>query len=106
MADHDLETLSLKELKQLHKDVLKAIANFEGRKKAEARAKVDAVAKEMGFSLTELLGADSRTGRAPSEAKYRHPEKPDLTWSGRGRKPNWLLEAVSAGTPLEELAAG
>jgi DNA-binding protein H-NS len=105
MADHDLESLSLKELKQLHKDVLKAIASFEGRKKAEARAKVDALARELGYSLTELLGADSRASRAPSDAKYRHPENPELTWSGRGRKPKWLLDAVSAGTPLEELAA-
>ena len=44
MSDHDLEALSLNELKQLQKDVTKAISTYEDRQKAEARAKVDAFA--------------------------------------------------------------
>ena len=47
MAYRDLETLSLKDLKQLQRDVAKAIATFEERQKAEARAKVDALARVM-----------------------------------------------------------
>jgi DNA-binding protein H-NS len=38
MADFNLGTLSLKELKQLQKDLAKAISTFEDRRKAEARA--------------------------------------------------------------------
>lgn len=29
----------------------------------------------------------------PERVKYRHPENPELTWSGRGREPKWLAEA-------------
>lgn len=25
-----------------------------------------------------------------TEIKYRHPTKPELTWTGRGRRPAWL----------------
>ena len=79
MADYDLEALSLTELKKLQKDVAKAISTFEDRQKAAARAEVETLAKEMGFSLTELVGAKVRTTRAPAPAKFRHPENPALT---------------------------
>ena len=48
MADYDLEALSLSELKKMQKDIAKAISTFEDRKKAEACAKVEAFAWDMG----------------------------------------------------------
>lgn len=101
----DLNTLSLKDLKSLQKDLAKAIATFEDRQKADARAKVEVFAKELGFSLTDLMGADGvKATRAPATAKYRHPENPGLTWSGRGRKPLWFIAAIDAGKSPENLA--
>lgn len=48
MADYDLEALSLSELKKMQKYVAKAISTFEDRQRAEARAKVEAFAWDMG----------------------------------------------------------
>ena len=104
MADYDLEALSLGEQKKLQKDVAKAISTFEDRQKAEARAKVEALAREMGYSLAELVGTETKSARAPAAAKYRHPENPALTWSGRGRKPQWFVEALEAGRTASDLA--
>jgi DNA-binding protein H-NS len=104
MADYDLEALSLNELKKLHKDIAKAISTYEDRQKAEARAKVEAVAREMGYSLAELVETDSKSKRAPVAPKYQHPENPAVTWSGRGRKPQWLVDALAAGTTPDALA--
>ena len=104
MADFNLEALSLKELRQLQKDVAKAIATFEDRQKAEARAKVEALARDLGYSLAELVSPETKSSRPPVAAKYRHPENPSLTWSGRGRKPQWFLEALEAGKTASELA--
>ena len=106
MADFDLEALSLNELKKKQKDIAKAISTFEDRQKAQARAKVEAFARDLGYSLAELVGADTKTSRAPAAAKYRHPENPALTWSGRGRKPRWFAEALSAGKTAEDMAIG
>ncbi len=106
MPDLNLDTLSLSDLKQLQKDVAKAIITFEERKKADAREKVEAVAREMGFSLDELLGmpVNAKGGRkSVNEAKYRHPENRSLTWSGRGRKPKWFIDAVEGGAAHESL---
>lgn len=104
MADIDLNALSLAELKQLEKNVVKAIASFEDRRKAEARAKVDGLARELGFSLNELVEAAPSRKRAPSEPKYRHPENSEITWSGRGRKPAWIVDALASGKSLEDFA--
>ena len=104
MADFDLEALSLSELKKMQKDVAKAISTFEDRQKAEARAKVEALARDLGYTLAELVGTETKTYRAPAAAKYRHPENPALTWSGRGRKPQWFVEALAAGKTAENLA--
>ena len=104
MADYDLEALSLSELKKMQKDVAKAIATFEDRQKAEARTKMEALARDLGYSLAELVGTETKTTRAPAAAKYRHPENPALTWSGRGRKPQWFVEAMEAGKTASDLA--
>ena len=69
MADFNLEALSLKELRQLQKDLAKAISNYEDRHKAEARTKLDAIAKEMGYSLADLIGTEVKPTRAPATAK-------------------------------------
>ena len=104
MADYDLEALSLSELKKMQKDVAKAIATFEDRKKAEARARVEALARDLGYSLAELVGTEMKSSRAPTAAKYRHPENPAVTWSGRGRRPQWFVEALEAGKTASDLA--
>ena len=78
MADFDLEALSLSELKKMRKDVAKAISTFEDRQKAEARTKVEAFDRDLGYSLAELVGTESRPKRTPVAPKYRHPENPAI----------------------------
>ena len=104
MADYDLEALSLSELKKMQKDVAKAISTYQDRQKAEARAKVEALARKLGYSLAELVSTETKFSRAPAAAKYRHPENPALTWSGRGRKPQWFMEAQETGKTVSDLA--
>ncbi|GGE22160.1 trans-acting regulatory protein hvrA [Primorskyibacter flagellatus] len=102
MTTVDLNALSLEDLKKLRKDVDSAIKNFEERKKKSALAELEAKAAELGFSLSELAGAGGR-GRKVNPPKYRHPENPEMTWSGRGRQPDWYKEIVGAGTDPEDL---
>ena len=81
----------------MQKDLAKAISTYEDRQKAEARAKLEGIANEMGYSLTELIGVEVKTSRAPAVAKYRHPGNAALAWSGRGRKPQWFADHINAG---------
>jgi len=100
----DFDTLSLDELKALQKDVAKAIVGFEARKLKEARVAVAAKAQEMGFTLAELSdGAASSKSKSVAPPKYRHPENPAMTWSGRGRQPAWYKAAVESGMTADGL---
>ena len=91
----DLNTLSLKELKKLRKDVEKTIESFEDRKKREAVIELEKKAAEMGFSLSDL----TKIGKVKkvSPPKYRNPADPEQTWTGRGRTPLWVKAIEAAG---------
>lgn len=100
----DLNTLSLKELKELQSQVAKTIAGFEDRKKKEAIAELEERARTLGFSLAELTGTVVPRKRAPATAKYANPANPADTWSGRGRKPRWFDAALKAGKRPDDMA--
>ena len=104
MAKLNLEKLSLAELKTLQKDVQAAIASFEKRRKAEAKMALEAVAKEHGMTLAEILGNGGRAKGAGTAPKYQNPSDPSQTWSGRGRQPAWYKAALAAGKTAESLA--
>ncbi|WP_136637493.1 H-NS family nucleoid-associated regulatory protein [Pseudooceanicola onchidii] len=98
----DLDSMSLDELKKLRKDADSAIRNYEDRKKKAALAELEAKAAELGFSLNDLTGATGR-GRKVNPPKYRHPDDSTLTWSGRGRQPDWYKDLVGGGTNPDDL---
>lgn len=100
----DLNSMSLKELKDLQGQVARAIASFEDRKKKQALAELEEKARAMGFTLAELTGASVPRKRAPASAKYANPANPSDTWSGRGRKPRWFSEALKAGKKPEDMS--
>lgn len=102
----DLDALSLDELKLLQKQVARAIEGFEERRKRSAMAELEAKARDLGFSLEQLMGVSGRAGKARSKAspKYANPENPEMTWTGRGRKPAWFEQALASGKSAEDLA--
>ena len=104
----DLTALSLDQLKNLQKDIEKAINSFEARRLAHARQELEAKAKELGVSLAEILGSKPAKGaKAAVSAKYRNPKNPEETWSGRCRKPRWLVVAMtSVGAKLDDFLIG
>ena len=104
MPDFNLGAMSLADLRDLQKSMAKAISTFEARQKAEAREKVEMLAKDLSFTLAGLADLEEpKRKRAPSTKIYRHPENPTLTWSGRGRKPGWFADHVDASKAPEEL---
>ena len=104
MTTLNLNSLTLPELKQLQKDVDKAVAGFEDRKKSEARTLLEGQAKELGYTLAELVGQLVARTRVAGSPKYRHPQNAEVTWSGRGRKPRWFVDALASGKTEDSLA--
>ncbi|MBO9466266.1 H-NS histone family protein [Pelagimonas phthalicica] len=97
----DLEGMSREELSQLIADATKALKTVDARRKAEAKIAAEKVAKEFGYSLDEILNAGGKTTKGAP--KYANPADPSQTWTGRGRKPKWVVDALAKGTPVEDL---
>jgi len=102
MANIELHDMSLDDLKQLQKAVVHAIETFRDRQRDEARAALEAKAREMGFTLSEVVSPTKRKRGNLSPPKYRNPENPEITWTGRGRRPRWIDSALKSGRKLEE----
>jgi DNA-binding protein H-NS len=53
-----------------------------------------------------LFGGTRGRGAGKSKsvgvAKYANPENRSDTWTGRGRKPNWLVERLKKGADLSD----
>jgi DNA-binding protein H-NS len=100
--DIDLEALSRNELQQLISDAQKALKSVDARRRAEAKRAAEKAAKEFGFSLDEVLDAGPKGSKGAP--KYANPADPSQTWTGRGRKPNWVIKALEGGKTLDDLA--
>ena len=95
--------LSLAELLKVQADVEAAIEEARKRERAEVLSRMEDIAQEKGFSLSELMGKGRGKGKV-SVAKYANPDDPTQTWTGRGRKPNWLVTKLKRGSDMEEFA--
>lgn len=100
----ELSKIPLAELKQLLDSIPAEIKRREKDEKAQVLKDLQALAAERGFSLQDLLGEskEKKVGK-PVAIKYRHPEKAELAWTGRGRQPKWVVEFISNGGSLDQL---
>ena len=104
MASVNLEKMKIDELKEHRKTVDKMIADYDNRMRRETLDQLKQLAEQNGFKLTDLVSASGKGSKQALEAKFRHPENPELTWSGRGRQPRWFKEQVEAGVDADKMA--
>lgn len=107
MAGFNVDKLTLKELVELEAKVQKAIAAARDRDRSELKKKMAELAQNHGFTVNELFGG-GRAGKAGAKgksvgvARYANPDDKSDTWTGRGRKPNWLLERLKKGAKIAD----
>jgi DNA-binding protein H-NS len=100
----DLSDLTRQELIRLQRHVYKTIEALTEKSRHDALIELEAHANDLGFSLKQLLKKSAAEKLNPLNVKYAHPEDPSITWSGRGRKPNWFLEALASGKTPDSLS--
>ncbi|MFY2610540.1 H-NS family nucleoid-associated regulatory protein [Achromobacter ruhlandii] len=98
-----LAGLSIEELNKLRKDIDRELQR-RAAQQDQARKQILELAELHGVDLASLTGAGKR-GRSISAAKYRNPENMFETWSGLGRKPKWVVDALEGGATLQSLEA-
>lgn len=102
----DISTLSLVELQNLLQQIPAEIKKREEQDKQKVLDELKALAESRGFSLDSLVKAKEK-GKVKAvrtvKAKYRNPANPEQTWTGRGRKPQWVAEWIAGGRSIDEL---
>ena len=114
----DINSLSARELETLINKAKKRKTTLAKRKPvAQVRRKLEQQAKAEGYTIEELFGTTGSTtttprstGRVAKKArklgkvppKYRNPDNPEETWTGRGRQPRWLAALTAEGRQVEE----
>ncbi|MBS1220890.1 MAG: DNA-binding protein [Proteobacteria bacterium] len=86
-----IEALSIEQLKAL---INKAHELIEQKKSGEIEAireQMVEMAKRVDMAPEEVLNYSSRK-RRPGKPKYRNPNDPEKTWTGRGKPPRWLKD--------------
>lgn len=100
-----LDKMSLEELEAQKREIEATIKGFEKKRRADCLAELRAVAKAHGFALEEFTGGKlAKTAATKGVAKYANPADPSQTWTGRGRQPGWVKEALAAGKSLDTMA--
>jgi len=98
MASLDLSGYNLAELKGLHFDIDQEIQRRVRDERAQAAARIQALAADAGIPLDALV----QDAAVPGVPRYRNPADSGQTWTGRGRQPRWIAEALASGRSLDE----
>ena len=87
----------------------KQIARAKAEEKAAVLAHIRSAMEQYEITTEELTAAPKR-GRKPgsTDTVERKPVAPkyqldDKTWTGRGKQPKWVVEALAGGLTLEDL---
>lgn len=103
MAGINVDKMSLKDINDLEAKLSKAKAQARERARADLKAQIDELLDGTGFTVHDLYGSAGRgRGRDKSAAKYANPDNKSETWTGRGRKPNWLVARLSKGSKMTD----
>jgi DNA-binding protein H-NS len=102
MAADNIEKMTLKQLSDLEGRIAKFKSQAQENAKADLKAKIDRLIAGSDFTVAELYGFATKRGRSKSAAKYANPDDRSQTWTGRGRKPNWLVARLKKGAKMED----
>ena len=104
MSTIDYEKLSRSDLLNIMKEIPLELNRRDKSLKKDLREKMHKLAEEAGYSLDEILDKSKAKPTKKAAPKYQNPDDDSMTWSGRGRKPLWIIAALEAGLTLDDLA--
>lgn len=109
MRKKDLDLMQFNELWRLHEEITKVLAERIVAEKLELEKRLAQLnrsnaAAGIGASKFSALVAGSPPRRTYPRVlpKYRNPLSPSETWSGRGKTPHWLANALKKGRKIDD----
>lgn len=110
MAKLDLAALTLDELWELHEQITTLLSAGIMQEKLELEKRL---VKLNASKIAKRPGADKKKPGVLNRPrprreypkvlpKYRNPDAPFETWSGRGKQPRWLVSALKGGGRIDD----
>ena len=102
-----LDGLSIPELRNLIKDIEREIKQREVETKKQVLIQMKELAGQIGMTVEEVLGArGNKVKKTRGKPKYRNPADSEQTWTGKGKRPTWLKDAIQSGKTLQDMEIG
>ena len=108
----NFDAMSIDEMWQLHEEISAVLSVRLTSEKRELEKRLAQLRREKELRQSESV--DGQAKGAPRERrkyprvfpKYRNPNEPSETWSGRGKQPRWLTAALKTGHTIDEFVIG
>jgi DNA-binding protein H-NS len=108
----DFQGMTVDELWQLYEELSNVLSSRMTLEKRELEKRLAQLHREEQAIVPDLNyqrgRAEQRERRAYPRVlpKYRNPENPAETWSGRGKQPRWIVAALDGGRLIDDLLIG
>ena len=86
-------TMPFDELASLHENLTVILNEKRVEEEDKLRRHIHERADKLGIAI-ESLFTPQKEVRAPARIKYRNPENSEETWTGKGKMPTWILQAL------------
>jgi DNA-binding protein H-NS len=107
MGAIDFELMSLDELWSLHERLAEMLAERLTLEKAALETRLKKLNQtEAAPKIEGNVSARERRAYPVVIPKYRNPDDPSETWSGRGKQPRWLVALLGAGKHIGDFRIG
>lgn len=107
MTDNNISgTETLEQLQQQKKELEKKIKRQIGIERNRTIATIIASMNEFNITIGDIEAAiTAKTNKTDKEVvvRYINPET-GATWTGKGKRPKWVLQALEQGRDLEDFA--
>ena len=97
MKRAELDRMSTDDLWSLHVEVSQLLQQRIQQEKLQ----LDDRLKRLQIPLVSRAGSGRRP-YPPVLPKYCNPDQPSETWSGRGKRPRWLVKQLKSGRRVED----
>jgi DNA-binding protein H-NS len=106
----ELESMSLDDLWSLHEEISGILSDRIKAEKHELEKRLAVLGAGMAAWTDSSGSGASPMGKARRKyprvlPKYQNPQTSE-TWSGRGKRPRWLVAAMKSGRRIEEFRIG
>ena len=98
----NLNNYSFEQLNRLIARAKREITSRQRSQVEDVANRLYELAASIGMTPHQVLGLEPVGNSDSKSVRFCNPADPQQTWSGRGKRPRWLKDALAAGARLDD----